>query len=413
MKWQPERYKLNLLQWIDSVTMDWPISRRRFYATEIPVWTCRKCGYKYIPPPGRYYKPWKEDPPIDKCPKCGASEWEGETRVFDTWVDSSVTILYITKYMRDQKFWKETFLKGTRLRPQGYDIIRTWLYYTLLRVHQLTNKEAFDWVFINGMGLDEKGRKMSKRYGNVIKPEEVLDKYGADATRFWIALEVKPGENYRVIENKIRGAYKFLTKLLNVARYISAFPIVEEAELSDSDKWILAELNETVKRVRKAYEVMDFHQVAEEIYHFVWDKLASHYIELSKKRARLMDEKFGEEEAKGAWYALHQALKNVLLMLAPIAPAITDYIWRQLYSKDSIHAQKLPEPREEWEFIEELEMGRKIMELNSAIWKVKKENLKRKLKDPVTLKELEENGVELSVLKGFEKDFYALHNIVL
>ncbi len=411
MKWQPERYKVNLLQWIDSVTTDWPISRRRFYATEIPIWTCKKCGYKYVPPPGKYYRPWKEDPPIEKCPKCGANEWEGEKRVFDTWMDSSVTVLYITKYMRDQKFWEETFVKGTKLRPQGYDIIRTWLYYSLLRVHQLTNMRAFDWVFINGMGLDEKGRKMSKRYGNVVEPEKILDKYGADAVRFWIALEVKPGENYRVIENKIRGAQKFLTKLLNVARYISAFPIVEEAELQDADKWILAELNETIEKVRKAYEEMDFHQVAEEIYHFVWDKLASHYIELSKKRARLIDDRFTEEEARGAWYALHQSLKNVLLMLAPISPAITDYLWRQLYSKESVHAQELPKPNESWNFKEELEMGRKIMELNSKVWKVKKEVLGRKLRDPITIEELKENGVELPDLGGFEKDFMALHNI--
>jgi len=411
MKWQPERYRLNLLQWIDSVTTDWPISRRRFYATEIPIWTCKKCGYKYVPPPGKYYRPWKEKPPIDRCPRCGANDWEGETRVFDTWMDSSVTVLYITKYMKDQRFWEETFVKGTKLRPQGYDIIRTWLYYSLLRVHQLTGMRAFDWVFINGMGLDKRGRKMSKRYGNVVKPEEILDKYGADATRLWIALEVKPGENYRVIEEKIRGAHKFLTKLLNVARYISAFPITEEAELQDADKWILAELNETIKNVRKAYEVMDFHQVAEEIYHFVWDKLASHYIELTKKRARMLDGKFGESEARGAWYALHQSLKNVLLMLAPISPAITDYIWRTLYSSESVHAQELPRPKIEWNFEEELERGRKIMELNSAVWKVKKEVLKRRLSEPISEKELLENGIEIGDLRGFRKDFIALHNI--
>lgn len=412
MKWQPERYRANLIQWIDSVTTDWPISRRRFYATEIPVWTCKKCGYKYVPPPGKYYRPWKENPPIDRCPKCGSSEWEGEKRVFDTWMDSSISILYITKYLRDEEFWRKTFLEGTKLRPQGYDIIRTWLYYTLLRVHQLTGKRAFEWVFINGMGLDEKGRKMSKRYGNVIKPEEILDKYGADATRFWIALEVKPGENYRVIESKILGAYKFLTKLLNVARYISSFPIVDNAQLRATDKWILAELNQSLEKINRAYEELDFHAVAEEIYHFVWDKLASHYIELSKKRARLLDERFTEEDAMGAWYALHQSLKHVLLVLAPIAPAITDYVWRQLYSKESVHAQEMPKPRKEWNFERELEIGRRVMELNSQVWKLKKEVLKRKLKDPISLRELEEHGIDVSGLEGFEEDFRALHNIL-
>jgi valyl-tRNA synthetase len=412
MKWQPERYKKNLLQWIDSVTMDWPISRRRFYATEIPIWTCKKCGYKYVPPPGKYYRPWKENPPVERCPKCGANEWEGETRVFDTWMDSSVTVLYITKFMRDNDFWRKTFVEGKKLRPQGYDIIRTWLYYSLLRVHQLTNMRAFDYVFINGMGLDQKGRKMSKRYGNVIMPEEVLDKYGADATRFWIALEVKPGENYRVIENKIKGAQKFLTKFLNVARYVSSFPQPEEApKLSGADKWILAELAELLEKARKAYSEMDFHTVAEEFYHFVWDKFSSHYIELSKKRARMMDERFSEEEAKAAWWTLHQVLKNLLLVLAPISPAISDYIWRQLYSEESVHAQRLPEPPEEWKDEEALRKGREVMELNSKVWKAKKEVLGKKLRDEVSEEELKSAGVELPELGDFEKDFVALHNI--
>jgi len=413
MKWQPERYKKNLLQWIDSVSTDWPISRRRFYATEIPVWTCKRCGYKYVPPPGRYYRPWKEDPPIDKCPKCGAREWEGEKRVFDTWMDSSVTVLYITKYMRDEEFWKKTFLEGVKLRPQGYDIIRTWLYYSLLRVHQLTGKRAFDLVFINGMGLDPKGKKMSKRYGNVIMPEEILNKYGADATRFWIALEVKPGENYRVIENKIQGAQKFLTKFLNVARYVSSFPYPEgRVELREADKWILAELAELIEKVRKAYAEMDFHTVAEEFYHFVWDKFSSHYIELSKKRARMMDERFDEEDAKAAWWTLHTVLKNLLLILAPISPAISDYLWRRLYSSESVHAQRLPEAPEEWRDEATLEKGRAIMELNSKVWKAKKEVLGKKLSDPVTVEELKSAGVELPELGGFEEDFMALHNVV-
>lgn len=410
MKWQPERYKKNLLQWIDSVTTDWPISRRRYYATEIPIWTCRKCGYKYVPPPGKYYRPWKEPPPIDKCPRCGANDWEGETRVFDTWMDSSVTVLYITKYMRDQKFWEETFVKGKRLRPQGYDIIRTWLYYTLLRVHQLTNMRAFDYVFINGMGLDEKGRKMSKRYGNVILPDEILDKYGADALRFWIALEVKPGENYRVIEKKIEGAAKFLTKFLNVARYVSAFPYPEEAgELSGTDRWILAELAELIEKSKKAYSEMDFHTVAEEFYHFVWDKFSSHYIELSKRRARM--EGFNEEEAKAAWWTLHTVLKNLLLILAPISPAITDYLWRQLYSKESVHAQNFPEAPKEWKNEEYLKKGREIMELNSKVWKAKKEVLGKKLREEVTLEELRKAGVEIPDLGDFEKDFVSMHRI--
>ncbi len=411
LRWHPPKYKQNLLLWIESVTTDWPISRRRYYATEIPVWTCKKCGYKYVPPPGRYYRPWKESPPIERCPKCGANEWEGETRVFDTWMDSSVSVLYVTKYMRDDKFWKKTFLEGRRLRPQGYDIIRTWLYYSLLRVYQLTNNRAFDDVFIHGMGLDEKGRKMSKRYGNVILPETLFEKYGAEAIRFWIAMEVKVGENYRVNEAKIKAARGFLTKLVNIARFVSAFPYVEEAKLTNTDRWILAELYSFVELAKRAYEDMDIHKVAEEALHFLWDKFASHYIELVKKRARMNG--FSEEEAKAAWFTLHQVLKNSLLVLAPIIPAVTDYLWRELYSKESIHAQRFPELPKEWDAEELRRAGEKLMEFNSKVWKVKKEVLKRRLSEEITVDELREHGIDLSEVKGFERDVVACHNIKL
>ncbi len=411
LRWHPPKYKQNLLLWIESVSTDWPISRRRYYATEIPVWTCKKCGYKYVPPPGRYYRPWKEDPPIDKCPRCGANEWEGETRVFDTWMDSSVSVLYITKYMRDEEFWKRTFLQGRKLRPQGYDIIRTWLYYSLLRVYQLTGKRAFDDVFIHGMGLDEKGRKMSKRYGNVILPETLFEKYGAEAIRFWIAMEVKVGENYRVNEAKIKAARSFLTKLVNIARFVSAFPYVEEAKLTDTDKWILAELYSFVEMAKKAYEDMDIHKVAEEALHFLWDKFASHYIELVKKRARMNG--FSEEEAKAAWFTLHQVLKNSLLVLAPIIPAVTDYLWRELYSKESIHAQRFPDLPKEWDNEKLREAGKRLMEFNSRVWKVKKEVLGRRLSEEVTLEELKQHGIDLSEVKEFERDVIACHNIKL
>ncbi|MCD6371705.1 MAG: valine--tRNA ligase [Candidatus Aenigmarchaeota archaeon] len=398
MKWAPEKHKQKLIDWINSVKSDWPISRRRYYATEIPLWYCKKCGYVYLPPPGKYYKPWKEDPPIDKCPECGCTEFIGEERVLDTWVDSSISILFITKYKRDDEFFEKVF-KGIKLRPQGYEIIRTWLYYTLLRVFQLTGRRAFDMIFINGMGLDARGRKMSKSEGNIIKPEELLREFGAEPVRFWISMECSIGEDYRISKEKIRGSLKFLTKLMNIARFISQFPLIERIDnIEISDEWIINELNKIKKECIELYKNLDFHSAAQKLYKFIWDIFASHYIELCKKRALMNG--FSEEEAKSAWYALHYSLKEILKLLAPILPATTDFIYREIYGK-SIHLETFGKVEEISEKM--LEIGKKLTEFNSFVWNEKKKR-GLSLKDKIEISIPEE-------LKSFEKDLKAMHNI--
>ncbi len=394
----PEKHRTKLLDWINSVSIDWPISRRRIYATEIPLWYCKKCGYKYVPEGGRYYRPWKETPEIS-CPNCGANDWEGEKRVFDTWFDSSVSILYITRYMRDQDFFKHAFENAVRLRPQGYEIIRTWLYYTFLRTHQLTGQPAFNICVINGMGLDKHGKKMSKSKGNVVDPLELIEKYGADAIRFWIAMECPIGEDYRVSEEKIQGMYKFLTKFWNVSRFISMFPVeTQEPELLPSDKWILGELNLLIEESKNWYENLDFYHVAERFHFFVWEIFASHYLEMVKPRAY---GEFGEEKARSAYYTMHKVLKELLKILAPISPGISDYIWRALYSQKSIHAQKFSKP--DHRFKEYAKYTDKIMNFNSHVWNTKKSQ-GLSLKDSIHIDIPEE-------LEEFAEDLKAMHRI--
>ncbi|MEM4151472.1 MAG: class I tRNA ligase family protein, partial [Nitrososphaerota archaeon] len=131
MIFHPEFHRQLLIDWINSLKIDWPISRRRYYATEIPVWYCKSCGWPNLPEPGRYYRPWRERPPFERCEKCGGTEFVGEERTLDTWVDSSISPLFISGYLRDEKFFRRAY--PVSVRPQGKDIVRTWLYYTLLR----------------------------------------------------------------------------------------------------------------------------------------------------------------------------------------------------------------------------------------------------------------------------------------
>lgn len=380
IKIRPEKHRKKLLDWIDSLKIDWPISRTRYYGTEIPLWTCRKCGAKLVPEPGKYYRPWKEEPPFEKCPVCGAPReyLEGEKRVFDTWFDSSISVLYASGYLRDEKLFNMVFKEDEEfpytLRPQGIDIIRTWLYFTLLRVWQLTGKPAFRWVRLTGMGLDPTGRAMHKHLGNVIDPEPFLSKYGGDAFRFWAAIAAKLGEDYRFSEQTLRTGKLFASKLWNIARFTSMFPRPErrEVKLRPIDELILARLDEIVETVDKAYgEELDVYTPITLIYEFTWNEFASHYIELVKNRAYNRDSKYTAEEQKAAWYTLHTVVDTVLRMLAPIMPFVTDALYRRLYGK-SVHLEEFPQPlglgradTKQW---------RQLMDINKGIWLYKKTN---------------------------------------
>jgi valyl-tRNA synthetase len=368
-----------LLDWLNSVTIDWPISRRRVYATEIPVWYCRNCSTPFIPPPGPYYRPWRDPPPTAACSKCGSKEFEGDTRTFDTWMDSSISSLFITQYKRDEKLFKQEY--PTTIRPQGKDIVRTWLHYSILRCYQLTGKAPFTHAWIGGLGMDEQGQAMHKSKGNVVEPEPILEKYGADSFRFWNSSEATQGSDFRCSEARIAGAHKFITKLWNISRFISSFPQVKTGTLMPSDKWILSELTNLIENCLEGYRDFNFFIPAIALRDFVWETFASHYMEMVKPRA--YGQGFSKQQQKAAWYTLHTVLKNVLLLLAPLTPYITDYIWRQLYSKSktSIHTQKLPKAT--WS-----KAGKRftepILAFNREVWKVKQEkNLA--LRDPLQI----------------------------
>ena len=396
MRFHPDMHKHILLNWLSSITIDWPVSRRRFYGTEIPIWYCKKCKKPNLPEPGKYYRPWKEDPPFKSCRYCNGNEFIGEDRTFDTWMDSSISPLFVTKYRKDENFFKTTY--PTTIRPQAKDIVRTWLHYTVLRCYQLTGKAPFDHAWIMGYGVDERGERMSKSKGNVIDPFPIIKKYGADTFRFWSASEVNLGYDFRCSEQKIAGTQKFLTKLWNIARFISGFPLHDMTNLSASDRWILGELSLLIESCRKGYEEFNFFVPATSIREFTWNVFAAHYIEMVKPRAYGLG--FDEEEKVSTWYTLHKSFSTILLLLSPILPFITDHLWRALYSGESIHKQRFPE--QIWS-TELANYTKQISDFNSFVWNSKKEK-GMSLKDPIKINIPSE-------LELFRKDLVAMHSI--
>ncbi|MEK6870594.1 MAG: valine--tRNA ligase [Thermoproteota archaeon] len=392
----PAMHKQILMNWLESINIDWPISRRRYYGTEIPIWYCKNCSEPHVPEPGKYYKPWVEKCPINQCPKCGTTEFVGEERTFDTWMDSSVSPLFISKFNKDQEFFNKVY--PTTIRPQAKDIVRTWLYYTLLRCEQLTGKKPWSEAWVMGYGLDEKGMKMSKSKGNAIDPLPVIEQFGADTFRFWSASEINHGYDFRCNEQKIESTKKFLSKLWNVSRFLSSFPIIESGITTATDKWILNELDNLIKECKKGYDEYNFFIPAIAIREFTWNLFAAHYIEMVKARAYGIG--FTDEERDGAIYTLHKTLSTILKLLAPITPFITEYLWKTLYSSESIHKQHQVETESEYN---QSKITKEITEFNSKVWNEKKtKNLS--LKDSITI-------IIPDSLESFKKDLKSMHNL--
>jgi len=396
IKFYPEMHQQILMNWLDSIKIDWPISRRRFYGTEIPIWYCKKCSEPYLPEPGKYYRPWNEPCPAEKCAKCDSTEFVGEDRTFDTWMDSSISPLFITKFKKDEEFFKRTYPTG--VRPQTKDIVRTWLYYTLLRCENLTGEKPWSEAWVMGYGLDEEGKKMSKSKGNALDPIPIIEKFGADTFRFWSASEVNHGSDFRCSEQKIESTKKFLTKLWNVSRFLSSFPVIESAEISETDKWIISELDKLVKDCKVGFDQYNFFVPAIAIREFTWNVFAAHYIEMAKARAYGIG--FSDGERDGAIYTLHKVLSTLLKLLAPITPYITDYLWQTLYSDKSIHTEQQVKEESNEDLTQHTQT---ISDFNSKVWNEKKE---KGLHLPDSIK------IEIpKELEIFKKDLVAMHHL--
>lgn len=368
MKFTPPEYKKMLTDWVNSLEFDWPISRRRYYGTEIPIWYCvddEGNARPILPNPGRYYRPWVDEPPSEVKEKCRGGRLIGEDRILDTWFDSSISWMYASGYTRDKSLFNAAYPDGI-VRPQGYEIIRTWLYYSVLRAMHLFGKPPFRYVRINGMGLDEKGEAMHKSKGNVIDSLAPAEKYGADAVRFWAAVAGRLGYDFRYSEHVVKTGKDFTTKLWNIARFISQFPEVNDGyELTYLDRLILNELNRVARVYIDGLSGFDTYEPTMAIYEFLWHIFADHYIEAVKSRAYNRDGAFTEAEQRGAWFTLHRVLDYSLRMLAPIMPFITDAIWRGIHGR-SIHGEFINDP----EGYDEA-MGKALrlfMNLNSSIW---------------------------------------------
>ncbi len=341
--WIPEHMYERLADWTEGMDWDWVISRQRVFATPIPAWQCTDCGHWHIASADEVpVEPGEDDPAVGDCPECGASDWVGETDVMDTWMDSSITPLHIQGWPDDLDL---ADFEPTGLRPQGHDIIRTWAFYTLLRVGAMTDTEPWDDILINGMVFGPDGNKMSKSRGNVVTPEEGIEEFGADAIRQALALGGQPGSDVQYQPKEATSAARFQTKVWNITRFAAQHLEEDREPISDPayrdiDRWILSRATTVADEVAADMDDYRFDSALRTLREFVWHDLADDYLELIK--GRLYEGRPGERDA--ARQALQVALSASLRMLSPFAPFLAEEAWDALPGTErSVHAANWPD----------------------------------------------------------------------
>ncbi len=352
----PDRFEKVYYHWMENIK-DWCISRQLWWGHRIPAWYCDDCGEVIVA---------KEAP--DSCPKCGKTYLTQDEDTLDTWFSSALWP-FSTLGWPDKTPELEYFFPTNTL-VTGYDIIFFWVARMIFSSCEQMNSQPFDTVFMHGIVRDENGLKMSKSLGNGIDPLEIIDKYGADALRFFLATGNSPGNDMRFSEKRVEACANFANKLWNASRFvhmnIDGFDVKNELPktLSTEDKWIVSSLNRVAKEVNENLEKFELGVAVQKLYDFIWDCFCDWYIELSK--ARLQSE---GETAQNARQVLLWTLEKILRLLHPFMPYITEEIWQTLPDNkgETVMLCEYPRYDESLDFPQAVGAMEKVMDAIRAI----------------------------------------------
>ncbi|MFC1948219.1 valine--tRNA ligase [Chloroflexota bacterium] len=375
--WHPGHMLSRYEDWVNNLEWDWCISRQRYHGVPFPLWYCSECGRMNLAEDSELPVNPGIQSPSKPC-ECGSNNFLPETAVMDTWMTSSLTPQIAGKWLDTGDTFNKVFPMS--LRPQAHDIIRTWAFYTIVK--SLYHFDEIPWrdIGISGHGLSPEGHKVSKsRTINVLDPRAVMEKYSADAVRYWAASS-RLGEDSMINEDKIAAGQKLVTKLWNVTRFSSSFLLdyrLPESvpSLLPADKWVLSELQQLIKDVSDSYGNYDHLTVKNRIEGYFWNTITDNYLEMVK--SRLYDQPDGLMEKESARFTLYRVLQTVIKLLAPIMPYITEEIYQILFKHqegmNSVHLSGWPTVKPELEDGYAEYVGKTLVEIATQVRRYKSE----------------------------------------
>ncbi|OCS94691.1 valine--tRNA ligase [Caryophanon latum] len=382
----PNRFENTYNRWMENIH-DWCISRQLWWGHQIPAWYNNETGEIYV----------GKDAPAD------AHNWTRDEDVLDTWFSSALwpfsTMGWPDTEAADYKRYYPTAALVT-----GYDIIFFWVSRMIFQGKEFTGERPFKDVLIHGLVRDAEGRKMSKSLGNGVDPMDVIEQYGADSLRYFLATGSSPGQDLRYSTEKVESTWNFVNKIWNASRFalmnmegLTFEQINLEGNLNVADKWILSRLNETIDRVTTLADKYEFGEVGRELYNFIWDDFCSWYIEMAKLPL------YGDDEAAKLTTrsVLAYVLDNTMRLLHPFMPFVTEEIWQHLpHEGESIVAAAWPTVNEAFNFEADAQSMKILTEIIRSVRNIraevntpmsKKVNLSILAKDEATATILEQN----------------------
>lgn len=311
----PPRFNDAYLRWMENIH-DWVISRQLWWGHQIPAWYHKETGEVFV----------GMETPSD------SENWTQDPDVLDTWFSSALWPFSTMGWPdEDAADYKRYYPTNTLVT--GYDILTFWVSRMMFQGLEFTGKRPFKNVLIHGLIRDSQGRKMSKSLGNGVDPMEVIEQYGADALRWFLANGSAPGQDVRYSTDKMDAAWNFINKIWNASRYalmnvgdLTADQVDITGEKTLADKWILTRLNQTIGKVTELFEKFEFGEAGRLLYRFIWDDFCDWYIEMSKETLA------GDDEAAKLTTRsiLVYVLDNTLRLLHPIMPFVTEEIWQSV-----------------------------------------------------------------------------------
>ena len=344
LTWHPDHMRHRYSNWVEGLNGDWLISRQRYFGVPVPVWYPLDANGEIV-----YDSPLvpnEDQLPIDpstdvpsgytEAQRGQANGFTGDPDVMDTWATSSLTPQIAGQWEDNQDLFNRVYPYD--VRPQGHDIIRTWLFSTMVRSHFEHQQAPWRNAALSGWILDPDRKKMSKSKGNVVTPIDLFEKYGSDAVRYWSA-GARPGIDTAFSEDQMKVGRKLATKLLNVSKFVLGFGDADDnVEPTHSvDISMLLKLGAVVNEATEAFEAFDYARALERTESFFW-WFCDDYVELVKTRAYGTDDVVASLSAR---VALRRALSTLQRLFAPILPFATEEVWRW-WNPGSVHTAPWP-----------------------------------------------------------------------